>query len=306
MSACPNPLARLAIPALCFLLMVGIADPCIASATLSDPGPATGSLIKDHVVTRGDTLWDLARQYSTTVTAIAHENGIDPDDCLQPGETLRITAPRGDASSLPAAEPSPDMKVHVVVRGDTLYDLAILYGTSVGAIASENRIDANAMLRIGQKLRIPGSSHDDAADQKTAISSRGESRGAVAVPWEKANVLFPRGAVALVTEIKTGLSFEIKRYGGTLHADVEPLTRQDTEVMRRIWGGWSWARKPVVFEYDGYRIAASMNGQPHGREIVGNNGIAGHVCLHFLNSRLHCNRRLDPEHQQAVRAAVGK
>ena len=53
-------------------------------------------------------------------------------------------------------------------------------------------------------------------------------------------------------------------------------------------------------EINGRRIAASMNGMPHGQQDIGDNGFDGHFCIHFLGSRVHRTGRVDPSHQEAI------
>jgi len=43
---------------------------------------------------------------------------------------------------------------HTVVRGDTLYDIARHYGTTVANLCKQNNISSKATLRIGQKIRV--------------------------------------------------------------------------------------------------------------------------------------------------------
>jgi len=47
--------------------------------------------------------------------------------------------------------------IHVVAAGDSLWGLARRYGTSVNKLAAANGIAHNATLRLGQRLRMPGS-----------------------------------------------------------------------------------------------------------------------------------------------------
>jgi hypothetical protein len=87
---------------------------------------------------------------------------------------------------------------------------------------------------------------------------------------------------------------------------VQPLTAFDTAVMREIYGGrWSWARRPVLVEVGGHRLAASMNGMPHGAGSIGGNDFPGHFCIHFLLSEVHRSGRVDPQHLLAILAAAG-
>jgi len=75
--------------------------------------------------------------------------------------------------------------------------------------------------------------------------------------------------------------------------------------MKKIYGGkWSWARRAIVVEVDGYRIAASMNGMPHGGQAISGNNFDGQFCIHFLNSRTHGSDRVDPDHQAAIKKAA--
>lgn len=153
--------------------------------------------------------------------------------------------------------------------------------------------------------------------------------GAVVLDWwSEAQYIFPRGSVARVTDVYTGKSFNIKRTYGTNHADCEALTSSDSQIIKGIWGGWSWVRRPVVVQVNGKRIAASMAAMPHAGldkypalQVVNNrsggygtgqnldavkgNGMDGHFDVHFLNSRTHGTNRVDPQHQAAIKKAVG-
>ena len=117
--------------------------------------------------------------------------------------------------------------------------------------------------------------------------------------------VFDRGDKAVLTDVKTGLSFEIQRTGGYNHADAQPLTAQDTKIMYRIYGySWQWTRRPVWITVDGRTYAASMNGMPHGEtDVITGNDFEGCFCIHFLNSRTHGTDRVDSAHQNCVQEA---
>ncbi len=139
--------------------------------------------------------------------------------------------------------------------------------------------------------------------------------------------IFSRGTVATVYDIKSGLSFKAKRTYGENHADCEPLTANDTAIMKKIYGGkWSWSRKAVVVEVNGMKFAASINGMPHAGldkypagkyvsnrsggfgaglnfdQVKGNN-FNGHFCIHFYHSKTHGTNRIDQKHQAMIRTA---
>lgn len=103
------------------------------------PGPDTGTV--SYTVKSGDSLWSIARRYGTTVDAIKRANGLT-SDVLQIGQVLQIPV-----SGSPYVE-------YTVRSGDTLWDLARTYGTTVNAIKQANGLTSD-VLRIGQVLRIP-------------------------------------------------------------------------------------------------------------------------------------------------------
>ncbi len=139
--------------------------------------------------------------------------------------------------------------------------------------------------------------------------------------------IFSRGQEATVTDVDTGKSFKVKRSFGTNHADVEPLTKEDTQTIKDIWGGFSWERRAVVVNADGTIMAGSMTAFPHAGldnkpalEIVDNrsgdygtgqnldtvkgNGVDGHMDIHFLNSRTHGTNTMQQSHQDMVQKAA--
>lgn len=126
--------------------------------------------------------------------------------------------------------------------------------------------------------------------------------------WEDADQVFPRYAAATLIDFDTRLQFKVQRRAGDAHADVQPLTAEDTEVMKRIYNGhWSWKRRAVLVRLDnGRRIAASMHGMPHGAGAIRGNNFNGHFCVHFQGSTTHNSRRSDLSHQIMVWKAAGR
>ena len=186
--------------------------------------------------------------------------------------------------------------VHVVQPGETLWAIARELDTTVSALVDANGIRNPNRLAVGATLVVP----------RTRISGKVASTniGVRMMHWDDVQRIFPKAASATVIDVKTGLRFQIRRLFGTNHADVEPLTVADTRTMKRALGGkWSWDRRPIVIEIGTSRIAASMNGFPHGKSTI-DNGFPGHFCVHFLGSRLHSDDRSDKDHQAAVLQAA--
>ena len=116
--------------------------------------PRTGSG-SHHVVSRGDTLWDIARFYGTSAQAIQSVNALASVRRLRPGQRLAIPGGRSSSQSLKRVVKKPRV-YHRVRRGDTLWDIARFYGTSARAIQSVNALASVRRLRPGQRLAIPG------------------------------------------------------------------------------------------------------------------------------------------------------
>lgn len=128
------------------------------------------------------------------------------------------------------------------------------------------------------------------------------------VPWEEAKTRVPLKSKLTVVDMETGLSFRAQRRAGSGHADVQPLTKKDSAVMKQIYGGsWSWKRRAILVLTDNGRpIAASMHGMPHGGDGIPDNGFSGHFCIHFLGSVTHRSHHVDGSHQLMVHKAAGR
>ncbi|HUC93474.1 MAG TPA: hypothetical protein VMS09_15875 [Paenibacillus sp.] len=124
--------------------------------------------------------------------------------------------------------------------------------------------------------------------------------------WEEGKRFLYLKSIFTVTDLQTGLHFQVQRRAGSTHADVQPLTKRDTEVMKQIYGGkWSWKRKAILVIKNGQTVAASMHGMPHGGDGIPDNGFRGHFCIHFLGSSTHGTGQVDRDHQVMVHKAAG-
>ena len=141
---------------------------------------------------------------------------------------------------------------------------------------------------------------------KAASSGGGGSSGLTTetLNWFKHPNTIPHHATFKVKDVKTGKIFEVKRWTGSNHADCEPLTKNDTAIMKSIYGHWSWKRRAILVKYNGHVYAASMNGMPHGTQTIKNNNFDGHFCIHFSGSKTHGTKKVDSEHQSMVKTAL--
>ncbi|MDE5053512.1 hypothetical protein NDK25_14860 [Niallia taxi] len=123
--------------------------------------------------------------------------------------------------------------------------------------------------------------------------------------WKDADVIIPRYSKFSIYDVETGKVFHVQRRAGSQHADVQPLTTADTEIMKEIYNGkWSWKRRAIFVLQDQYILAASMHGMPHGAGSLANK-FPGHFCVHFLGSTTHKTDNMDLSHKLMVYKAAG-
>ena len=113
----------------------------------SNNGQAVTLLPKsvDHTVQAGDTLWDLSKQYKTSVRLIAAENNLSTRKPLKVGQVLTVTLSDGVHTQRVS---------YKVQAGDSLYGIAKRFKVSIGDIASWNSIDKSNHIKPGQQLTL--------------------------------------------------------------------------------------------------------------------------------------------------------
>ena len=140
-----------------------------------------------YVVEVGDTLSSIAARYNVKPgTLIEVNNILDPNNLtvgtplLIPGyvspagETSDSTAGTSDGTEAGATGATPggaaagDEVVHVVQPGESLGQIAAEYGVDPVALADANNITNGNLIRVGQRLVIPG------ITARAALEARGE------------------------------------------------------------------------------------------------------------------------------------
>ena len=115
----------------------------------------------------GDTLSALSRHYGISLALIEQHNPGITNRYLKIGETIVIpalrettpytggTAPETGPSPAGGTAPRPFAGTHEVVKGDTLWSLALHYRVDPQVLARENNMELNQILSIGKILKVP-------------------------------------------------------------------------------------------------------------------------------------------------------
>ena len=118
-----------------------------------------------YVVKSGDNLYNIAKNYNTTVKDIKTFNNLVSDD-LKIGQIIKI--PESTSIITPSEdEVINEESVYVVQKGDTLYSIAKKFNTTVDNLKNLNSIIGD-VLTIGMNLLIPGSTLTDIIVHKVA------------------------------------------------------------------------------------------------------------------------------------------
>ncbi len=152
------------------------------------PGGRTGA--STHTVKRGDTVYDIAREYGVSTSSVLAANSMSARDCIYPGQRLKI--PGGGAGGV---------VIHTVKRGDTVYDIAREYGVSTSSVLAANSMGARDRIYPGQKLKVPlkGADREEIIIHSVrlgeTITSIARKYGASSSEVLKANGLGPRDKI---------------------------------------------------------------------------------------------------------------
>ena len=100
-----------------------------------------------HMVRRGDSLWIIAKRYGTTTKEIQSLNNLETTQ-LHIGQVLKLPGYKEEKID------TGDMKVYLVKRGDSPFDIAQLHNMSLERFLRINLLTPNSTIYPGQKLFI--------------------------------------------------------------------------------------------------------------------------------------------------------
>ena len=111
------------------------------------------------------------------------------------------------------------------------------------------------------------------------------ARAVELIDWATARSIIPRNTTLRVTDVRTGISYNVRGWAFGNHMDFDTATQADTDTKRSTRGGtWSWSARPVWITVGDRTFAAAVNGMPHAGSVTPGNGLSGHFCMHFRGS----------------------
>ncbi len=155
-----------------------------AYETMASPKEAT---YVQHTIRRGESIGSIAARYGVSQYALLAANNLGRRTTIYAGKTLTIPVPLDGAPTPAPKDRSYNAKqgVYVVRSGDTMWDIAQAFGTSIDALRRINAIERGSRIYVGQRLKIPsGARHyeettyastDDDTPTKSASTSSSRS-----------------------------------------------------------------------------------------------------------------------------------
>lgn len=118
-----------------------------------------------YVVQPGDTVYSLARKSGHSVSELMMWNGLSRSESLQVGQSFWLSPPNSSQTvtvspgyriikSVPVANAATSGEYHVVVSGDTLYNVARRYGYTSQQLAAMNGLSPPYTLALGSTLQV--------------------------------------------------------------------------------------------------------------------------------------------------------
>jgi len=135
--------------------------------------PAIGDVT--YTVRSGDSVWTIARKHRVSYLAVLRENGLGTKQILRPGQQLVIPGVADPAASSSRSPAASAEQVHVVQEGDSLWLIASEHDVTVRALAKANKLRTNGVLRVGSRLKIPGTAEPAAEEAESPAAEAAET-----------------------------------------------------------------------------------------------------------------------------------
>ncbi|MFT9374063.1 LysM peptidoglycan-binding domain-containing protein, partial [Liquorilactobacillus hordei] len=127
-----------------------------SSSSQSSSSTSSTSSTSTYTVKSGDSLWAVANKYGLTVTKLKELNSLNTNT-IYIGQTLKVssktTATSSTTNSNSSSATSSTKKTYTVKSGDSLWQIAVKYNTTVTQLKSTNHLSSDTIY-VGQALIV--------------------------------------------------------------------------------------------------------------------------------------------------------
>ena len=216
--------------------ILGLTATAVVGSALFASVAAADEKIK---VKSGDTLWELSRQYNTTVNNLKQWNSLN-SDFLQVGQVLKVQASTttskqpSSTSSNTSVSTSAKNVTYTVKNGDSLWVIARAHNTSVSNLKKLNNLTSD-LIHIGQKLTVKKQAGQTTQENEEKVDNTSQQVSSNVVStykvlpgdslWKIANKVD-----LTIAEIKVAnnLKSDVIRVGQVLKLNGDKTINQDT------------------------------------------------------------------------------
>ncbi|MFT8669589.1 MAG: LysM peptidoglycan-binding domain-containing protein, partial [Liquorilactobacillus hordei] len=127
-----------------------------SSSSTSSSSQLSSGTSSTYTVKSGDSLWAVANKYGLTVTKLKELNSLNTNT-IYIGQTLKVsskaTATSSTTNSNSSSATSSTKKTYTVKSGDSLWQIAVKYNTTVTQLKSTNHLSSDTIY-VGQALIV--------------------------------------------------------------------------------------------------------------------------------------------------------
>ena len=278
---------------------------------------------KIHKVQKGDTYWIISQKYGVELKELLSLNNASENTVLYIGDTVKIpTSSTTPPQTGTTDKPYVTYTTYTVKSGDTLWNIALDQKIPYAELLETNSLTESSKIYVGMSLKIPV--------HHIPVKDAPQGYGELLEWFTEAQYVIPINTDFKIVDLESGKSFNARRTIGSGHADCEPLTANDTAIMKEIWGGnLNWNKRSVLVKLGGRTIAASAAGMMHAGndgakggewtswrsdnygagtnyDYIKGNDAHGHFDLHFYKSIGHSSGTENATHQKNVLKSAGR